>query len=32
MQEAEQQAQAQGCSHLLVDTFSFRGRCRFIRN
>ncbi len=25
MQEAEQQAQAQGCSHLLVDTFSFRG-------
>ena len=23
MQEAEQQAQAQGCSHLLVDTFSF---------
>ncbi len=31
MQEAEQQAQAQGCSHLLVDTFSFR-RCRFIRN
>ncbi|CDL50833.1 putative acetyltransferase [Klebsiella pneumoniae ISC21] len=31
MQEAEQQAQAQGCSHLLVDTFSFQ-RCRFIRN
>ncbi len=24
MQEAEQQAQAQGCSHLLVDTFSFQ--------
>ena len=22
--EAEQQAQAQGCSHLLVDTFSFQ--------
>ena len=24
MQEAEQQAQAQGCSHLLVDTMSFQ--------
>lgn len=24
MQEAEQQAQALGCSHLLVDTFSFQ--------
>ncbi len=31
MQEAEQQAQAQGCSHLLVDTFSFRALPFFIQ-
>ena len=31
MQEAEQQAQAQGCSHLLVDTFSFQALPFYVR-